>query len=447
MDVLVLGAGPTGLLTGAALAMRGHRVTCVDRDPGPGADGTWSRRGVMQFQHAHGFRPQVTEVLGRRWAAGLGAWQGAGAEPVTIPGPGGAGIPVGYRSRRSTFERGLRAAAGAVEGLSLRSGHIDGLLVEGTTGGATAAITGAATGAVIGAAIDGAPTRADLVIDATGRASRVTRTAAAQIEGSCGMAYVNRTHQLRPGVQAPPLDNPVAAVRVYDGYLVLVFRHEAGHFSTVIVRPSVDRALTLLHQRAAYEAACRAIPVLTEWTHSDASVPTSPVLVGGALRNAYVPQRPLAGLVTVGDATATTTPTRGRGVALAYQQVDALLELLDTGADPRHIGAPLGAWCDENIRPWVSDHIAVDTEAVARWRGVDLDLRRPLTSQAISSAAQVDPRIGPIVAPFNAMTALPSSLSAAAEPLARAIYETGWRPPLPAGPTRDELAALITRAA
>ena len=42
-----------------------------------------------------------------------------------------------------------------------------------------------------------------------------------------------------------------------------------------------------------------------------------------------------------------------------------------------------------------------------------------------------------------AMTELPASL-APAEPLARAIYETGWRPALTDGPGRDELLATIT---
>jgi hypothetical protein len=50
-----------------------------------------------------------------------------------------------------------------------------------------------------------------------------------------------------------------------------------------------------------------------------------------------------------------------------------------------------------------------------------------------------------MVTPFLAMTALPSSL-APAEPLARAVYETGWRPPTSHGPTRDELVALAQQA-
>ena len=36
MRVLVVGSGPTGLLTGAALARRGHQVISVDRDPARG---------------------------------------------------------------------------------------------------------------------------------------------------------------------------------------------------------------------------------------------------------------------------------------------------------------------------------------------------------------------------------------------------------------------------
>ena len=59
MKVLVAGGGPIGIFTGIALAKRGHDVTLVDRDPGPAEDGSWHRAGVMQFQHAHGWRPEV----------------------------------------------------------------------------------------------------------------------------------------------------------------------------------------------------------------------------------------------------------------------------------------------------------------------------------------------------------------------------------------------------
>jgi hypothetical protein len=51
-----------------------------------------------------------------------------------------------------------------------------------------------------------------------------------------------------------------------------------------------------------------------------------------------------------------------------------------------------------------------------------------------------------VVGPYMAMRALPATL-AAVEPRAREIYASGWRPPIPDGPTRDELAELVTAAA
>ena len=168
-------------------------------------------------------------------------------------------------------------------------------------------------------------------------------------------------------------------------------------------------------------------------------------MVGGGLLNLYRRQLGRPGLVAVGDAVATTAPTAGRGVAMASMQIGALLELLDRGADPARIAGPFGAWCDTWIRPWVEDHLAFDAEAVQRWQGHDLDLGQRLTSAAIVAAAQADPRIEPLAAGFLAMTALPASL-APAEGLARAVYETGWRPPTAEGPTCDELVALAEEA-
>ena len=71
-----------------------------------------------------------------------------------------------------------------------------------------------------------------------------------------------------------------------------------------------------------------------------------------------------------------------------------------------------------------------------------MDPSGPLTSAAIVAAGRVDERILELAAAFTTMTAPPSSL-APAEPLARAVYASGWRPPFSAGPTRDELVAVI----
>ena len=85
----------------------------------------------------------------------------------------------------------------------------------------------------------------------------------------------------------------------------------------------------------------------------------------------------------------------------------------------------------------------MDAAQVSRWSGHDIDLTQPLPSDLIVMAADVDPTIIEVATPYLAMAAPPSSLLAV-EPKARQVYETGWRPDLPPGPSRDELATLVT---
>jgi 2-polyprenyl-6-methoxyphenol hydroxylase-like FAD-dependent oxidoreductase len=431
---LIVGSGPTGLLIGATLARRGHQVTSVDRDPGPTGD-AWMRRGVMQFEHAHGFRPQVPMALQAEWPEALNSWRNLGARLVEVPNPAGSRQVLGVLSRRSTFERALRHAAEKQPGLTLRTGHVDGLVFD--------------RGQVIGARVNGSLVEADLVVDASGRAGRLGRSSVQgcgpELDGDCGLAYVDRTYRLRPGAEPGPMVNPVAYIGDFDGYECLVFLHEAGHFSVVLVRPTADAALKALRFEPAFEAACRAIPALADWTQPARARPTSAVLVGGALRNVYRRQAGTPGLVAVGDSVATTTPTRGRGIAMACMQVTALLALLDEGADPATVAEPFSAWCDHAIEPWVADHMAIDGGMVRRWQGEDLDLGIPLTSDLIADAVEADPRIGQYAGGYFGMTALPQTLRPA-EPLARAVYQDGWRPAYAPGPTRDELVDVIRAA-
>ena len=156
MRAVIVGAGPTGLYTGMALARRGHEVMIIDRDPGPSGGQWWDRKGVMQFHHPHFFRQQVADAL---FAEMPEVWHGllaAGAAPATLPGQPGA--QAGLHCRRLTFERVLRSAAEAEPGVTLRTGHVD----------EVSAARGRATGLRVGRRqVD-----ADLVIDAGGRAGR-----------------------------------------------------------------------------------------------------------------------------------------------------------------------------------------------------------------------------------------------------------------------------------
>ena len=76
-----------------------------------------------------------------------------------------------------------------------------------------------------------------------------------------------------------------------------------------------------------------------------------------------------------------------------------------------------------------------------RWAGGEVDLSRALPSDLVVAAAGADPQLRAAVEPYDRMAALPSSLHELQD-RARAIYATGWRPPVAAGPTREELGRL-----
>ena len=436
MDVAVVGAGPTGLYLSVALARRGHGVTVVDRDTGPAPDGSWRRRGVMQFHHPHGFRGQVVEALIAEMPEVWDALLAAGAEPAESPEAPGRVVAV--RCRRMTFERVLRAVAVAAPGVRFLPGHAEAVLTGGGRAG--------------GVRVEGADLAADLVLDASGRAGRLGRELRAPAEGGdCGIAYVSRQYRLRPGAEPGPLMSPIASVSVYPGYLVIVFPHDDRVFSTLIARSSADRELAVLREDRVFEAAAAAVPLLAAWTDAARSEPFTPVLPGGRLHNSYRGQRdergriPVPGLIFVGDAVCTTNPSAGRGVSTSLMQAQRLVALLDEhGEDPVACAEEFDAWCEREIRPWFDDHVETDAGLQRRWAGEDLDLTQPLPSDLIAATAQADPSLMRVVGPYFGMRALPDTLRAI-EPRAREIYASGWRPPVPEGPTRDELVALVQR--
>ncbi len=139
-------------------------------------------------------------------ARGVRRLAGLGAEEVSFAGPPGVAVPAGNRSRRSTFERALRATAETADDLVLSTGHVEEVLVRG--------------GRAVGVRVDGVPLEADLVVDASGRAGRVPGTPGVSHEeraGDCGMAYVDRVYRLHEGAEPGPMANPVAWIAESTG--------------------------------------------------------------------------------------------------------------------------------------------------------------------------------------------------------------------------------------
>jgi 2-polyprenyl-6-methoxyphenol hydroxylase-like FAD-dependent oxidoreductase len=434
MRTIIVGGGPVGMFCAVALARRGKDVTVVDRDGGPPASGPWARRGVMQFHLPHFFRPIVrqamTTAMPEVWEAILAA---GGVESCPD------GFPpemTGLQCRRSTFERAVWTAAAREPRLTLRTGHADRLL------------TG--NGRVTGVVVDGRAVDADQVIVAAGRASRFAAGTRPPAEGgTCGFSYVARMYRARPGVTFAPGGLPMGSM--YRGYLAIVFPQDDRTLSVLVVRASADNALAQLRNADRFDAVAPLIPQLRPWVDADRFEPITGVMAGGGLTNTYRGQLderghpPVAGLFFAGDAVCTTNPAAGRGVSLGLRQAGALIAMLaERGADPREIAERFDLWCTRNIRPWYDDHVYWDATLLRRFGGADIDVDARIPSDVVCAAAEADPAIRPAAGAYLVMRALPSVLDPVQDN-ARAVLRTGWRPGYADGPTRDELADILTR--
>ena len=392
--------------------------------------------GSDQFRLPHFFRPQVRDALlaeAPEVAEGL-LEAGAVLTPVNPSMPDFAG----FRVRRLIFERVLRSAVAAEAGVTMVTGHADRV--------------GMARSQVAGVVVDGGTLEADLVIDASGRRGRFTDSLRAPaLGGDCGFTYVSRQYQLRPGAEPGPVNGAPGWAGVYNGYLVIVFLQDAGTFQVLIVRRSDDDLLARLRDDSVFDAAARSILWVEAWIDPERARPDSSAMSGARLHNGHRGQLTVdgtvaaAGLLFVGDAVLTTNPAAGGGVTTSLMQAQRLLQALDEhGHDFSAVSLEFDQWCTEAMKPWFEDHVRWDAGLLSRWRGEPIDFSQPLPSDLICSLAEVDPSVMPTVGRYWSMLAGPSVLSSI-EHRARERLQGGFRPAVPVGPTRDELADLITR--
>ena len=314
--IVIIGSGPSGMTAALLLARQGHEVTLVDRDPGPIAGRPWERVGVMQFQLPHSFRSPGRRFLAHRLPDVHDALVDAGGILDADPGmpPEAAGMHI----RRSVLERTIWELTSREPGVQRMVGHVDEVLVE--------------RGRACSVVVDGVPVPADLVVDASGRAGGLSDAhRPAREGGSCGMAYAARQFQLLPGAQPGPTNGGPGVMTQHGGFMQLVFVHDSGTFTVLIVRAARDRELAELRHEAAYDAALAVLPEASTWTDPARAHPIDHVRAGAGLNNHYQGQPThVRGLLAIGDAVCTTNPAGARGLSFGMQMAGALSDVIES---------------------------------------------------------------------------------------------------------------------
>ena len=430
MQIAIVGAGPAGTTAALLLADSGHDVVLVDRDPGPMADGAWDRVGVMQFHLPHTFRAPGRLVLERRLPAVHQALIDAGGV-LDVP-RGAPDVMANLHLRRPVFDRVLWDTASRHPRITRRRGHADDVVID--------------HGRVTGVVVEGEAIAADLVVDASGRSSRFARAHRAPADSAdCGQAYAARLHRLRDGATPGPLNGGPGYAAEHDGFVLLVFTHDAGYFTVLLVRASDDHELADIRDDAAFERAVAVIPAASAWTDPERAVPVEHVRVGAGLVNLYRPQaRGVVGLLAIGDVACTTNPVAARGVSLALMAAEALTDVVATRA-PAEWAAALDGWCRANLRPWYVDHVGFDEVTRRLWAHEPLDPDGPISWALVAAAARARPDFMPTLGPFLGMAVLPAAIDPLRDEV-RQMLRDGWRPATPPAPSRTDVAAAVRNA-
>jgi len=268
-------------------------------------------------------------------------------------------------ARRPTLEFAMARAAERQDGLTVRRGtgasRLETRLSDGTLH-----VAGVRTD-------DGERLAADLVVDATGRRSRMPallREAggpeAVEEGGDSGFVYYTRFFRSADGsTPAPrgPLNSP------FESHSILTLPADAGTWSVTLYGAAADPPLKRFRHEPVWTAAMRASPLHAHWLEGEPMTGILPM--GGVLdrRRRLPADGTLTGVALLADAWACTNPSVGRGMSFGLMH-GALLR--DTMREHEGGSAAFAQAWDEvterEMAPWYESTVSADRARMEQLR-------------------------------------------------------------------------------
>ncbi|MEI2774778.1 MAG: FAD-dependent oxidoreductase [Tetrasphaera sp.] len=441
-DVLIAGAGLTGLTAGLLLARAGHRVLLVDGDPSappgvPAGAGTgWNRAGVRQFHQPHLMLPRWHRHLRTALPDVLEALSSAGAESVNLLHLSPESVTGGWAAederfdtlaaRRPLLEAVLADVAAREPRLRvLRPVHITGLLTTGSARGLHVAGLRTRCGDLV----------AGLVVDALGRHTQVPRwlehTVARQLpteQQASGFVYYAR--QFRSPSGGMPLGHGPVLTH-HESVSVLTIPQDKGTYAVALVGAAKDPAIRTLRHEDAWTTAARRYPTSAAWVADGIPIsPVAPFGVGADVRRRLVDSDgPAAtGIIALGDSRATTAPLLGRGATLGLLQALVLRDVLaDRPDDPATLIDRVETGIGREVGPWVAaswsfaKHRAAELDAAAAGTAYETVDPAWHGTRALLAGAQRDPVLARCASAIGGLLDAPADLLARPDVAARLV--------------------------
>jgi 2-polyprenyl-6-methoxyphenol hydroxylase-like FAD-dependent oxidoreductase len=302
--------------------------------------------------------------------------------------------------------------------------------------------------------MDGAEVFADLVVDATGRRSKLPDWLAAvgarrPIEESEESGFIYYTRFFRATTGAAPRFR-AGLLTHYHSFSLLTLPGDSRTWSVTVFFFAGDAALKALRDQARWNTLVAACPAQAHWLDGE---PLSDVLAMGGITNRYrrfvVDGSPVAtGVASVGDAWACTNPVGGRGMTMGLMHALGTAEVVRQHLDqPLALALAQDAMTETRVTPWYRSTVEVDRARTAQINAAIQGRPAPRPTgpgEALAVAMMYDASLFRAALEIVSLLALPQEVLARPGMVDRIMAVADVAAPVvPQGPSRDELLRML----